>query len=408
MTKWVLCPVPHVTKDLIRKNEPTGRRWSVNGRFLTRDATGVDRYAREILNAMDVLIGEGHPLVAGLTLDVLCPAGLVEVSPFANIPVRQLPRAPGHFWEQFILPCYIRGGLLSLCNTGPLTVKRQILCIHDLNSRITPESYGLMFRAVYRVLVPALGRRAAQIVTVSRFSQKTIGRFNIKPADEITVIHDGYEHVLGWNPDRSPLTRAGLPRPFVLLVGSKAPHKNVAVIYSIAAELAARGIYLVVAGGDNATVYARQRGELLPPNVKHLGRVNDDDLAYLYRQALCLVFPSKTEGFGLPVLEAMALGCPVISSDAASLPEVCGEAALYASPEDAAGWLAAIGRLAAEPMLRENLAAAGPKRSEAFSWRQGAERYLELMFAVDHCTQDGGTSGRRGTPENAIDLGRHY
>ena len=165
--------------------------------------------------------------------------------------------------------------------------------------------------------------------------------------------------------------------------------------------------HVMVAGGEDASVYARQHGDPLPPNVKHLGRVNDDDLAYLYRRALCLVFPSKTEGFGLPVLEAMALGCPVISSDAASLPEVCGEAALYASPDDAAAWLAAIGRLAAEPMLRENLAGAGPKRSKAFSWRQGAEKYLELMFAVDHGTRDGGLSSRRGTHENALDLGRH-
>lgn len=356
----------------------------MNGRFLTRNATGVDRYAREILNAMDVLIGEGNPLAAGLTLDILCPAGLVEVSPFANIPIRPLPRAPGHFWEQFILPCYIRGGLVSLCNTGPLTLKKQIVCIHDLNSRITPESYGLMFRAVYRVLVPALGRRAAQIVTVSRFAQKTIERFDIKPADKIEVIHDGYEHVLGWNPDRSRLTRANLPNPFVLLVGSKAPHKNVAIIYSIAAELAARDIYVVVAGGEDASVYARQNSGPLPRNVKHLGRVNDDDLAYLYRRALCLVFPSRTEGFGLPVLEAMALGCPVISSDAASLPEVCGEAALYASPDDAAGWLAAIGRMASDPLLRERLAAAGPQRAKTFSWREGAKKYLELMIALDH------------------------
>jgi glycosyltransferase involved in cell wall biosynthesis len=356
---------------------------------------------------MDALISEGHPLTAGLTLDVLCPAGSVDASPFVNIPLRSLPSAPGHFWEQFIVPGYVRGGLLSLCNTGPIALKRQIVCIHDLNSRITPESYGLVFRAVYRVLVPALGRRAAQIVTVSRFSQQTIGRFNIKPADEITVIHDGYEHVLVWNPDRSALVGADLPNPFVLLVGSKASHKNVAIIYTIAAELAGRGISLVVAGGEDATVYARQHSNQLPPNVKHLGRVNDDDLAYLYRQALCLVFPSKIEGFGLPVLEAMALGCPVISSDAASLPEVCGEAALYASPDDAAAWLAAIGRLAAEPMLRKNLAGAGRKRSKAFSWRQGAEKYLELMFAVDHGNRDGRLASRRGRNENAIDLGRH-
>ena len=374
--------------DPTRERELTSRHWSVNGRFLARIATGVDRYAREILREMDALIFQRHPLTAGLTLDILCPAGSVEASPFVNIPLRLLPSAPGHFWEQFILPGYVRGGLLSLCNTGPLVLKTQIVCIHDLNSRITPESYGFMFRAVYRVLVPALGRRAAQLVTVSRFSQKTIGRFDIKPVDEVTVIHDGYEHVLGWNPDRSALAGADLPNPFVLLVGSKAPHKNVAIIYAIAAELAGRGISLVVAGGEDATVYARQHSDPLPPNVKHLGRVNDDDLAYLYRQALCLVFPSKTEGFGLPVLEAMALSCPVISSDAASLPEVCGEAALYASPDDAGAWLAAIGRLAAEPMLRKNLASAGPKRSKAFSWRQGAEKYLELMFAVDHGNRD--------------------
>jgi glycosyltransferase involved in cell wall biosynthesis len=385
---------------------PIDRRWSVNGRFLARVATGVDRYAQEILRAMDALVCEGHPLTAGLTLDILCPAGTVDASPFVDIPLRLLPSAPGHFWEQFILPGHVCGGLLSLCNTGPIALKKQIVCIHDLNSRIMPESYGLMFRAVYRVLVPALGRRAAQIVTVSRFSQKIIGRFDIKPTDKITVIHDGYEHVLGWNPDRSALVGADLPNPFVLLVGSKAPHKNVAIIYTIAAELAGRGISLVVAGGEDASVYAGQHSDPLPPNVKHLGRVNDDDLAYLYRRALCLVFPSKTEGFGLPVLEAMALGCPVISSDAASLPEVCGEAALYASPDDAAAWLAAIGRLAAEPTLRENLAGAGRKRSKAFTWRRGAEKYLELMFAVDHGNRDW-PSSRRGTHENAVDLGRH-
>jgi glycosyltransferase involved in cell wall biosynthesis len=262
-------------------------------------------------------------------------------------------------------------------------VKKQIVCIHVTNIRLAPESYGLVFRTVYRVLQPALGRRVAQIATVSRFSQKTIAQFGIRPADEIVVIHDGYEHVLEWKADRSRLGQSDLPRPFVLLVGSKAPHKNVAILFSIAADLAARGIHILVAGGGDAHVYAREHDGQLPPNVRHLGRVTDDDLAFLYRQALCLVFPSRTEGFGLPVLEAMALGCPVISSDAASLPEVCGEAALYAPPDDGAAWLAAIGEISAEPTLRERLANAGPKRAKAFSWRTGAEKYLELMLALD-------------------------
>ena len=149
-------------------------------------------------------------------------------------------------------------------------------------------------------------------------------------------------------------------------------------------------------------MYAREHGGQLPPNVRHLGRVNDNDLAFLYRHALCLVFPSKTEGFGLPVLEAMALGCPVISSDAASLPEVCGEAVLYAPPDDKAAWLAAIGRISTEPALRETLRVAGPKRSKAFSWREGAEKYLQLMYALD--------SGNRDNVllEKAVELGEWW
>jgi glycosyltransferase involved in cell wall biosynthesis len=132
--------------------------------------------------------------------------------------------------------------------------------------------------------------------------------------------------------------------------------------------------------------------------VRHLGRVNDDDLALLYRRALCLVFPSKTEGFGLPALEAMALGCPVISSDAASLPEVCGEAALYAPPDDAAAWLAAIGRIMKESGLRQRLASRGVTRSKAFSWRQSAEKYLELMYAVDHGNRENAAGKIAETP----------
>ena len=332
---------------------------------------------------MDILIGERHPLAEGLTLDILCPTGSTKASPFDNIPLRLLASAPGHLWEQFILPRHVRGGLLSLCNVGPVAVKRQIVCIHDVNTMLTPESYGLLFRTMYRLLQPALGRRAARIITVSRFSQQTIARFGIRPAHEIEVIHDGCEHALEWKADRSALDGLDLPRPFVLLVGSKAPHKNVDIIYSIATDLAARGIHILVAGGEDDRVFTRERRGPLPPNLRHLGRVSDDDLAFLYQHALCLVFPSWTEGFGLPVLEAMALGCPVISSDAASMPEVCGPAALYAAPNDAAAWLAAIGQISAEPTLRERLANAGRKRAKGFSWRQGAEKYL----AINACSR---------------------
>jgi glycosyltransferase involved in cell wall biosynthesis len=337
---------------------------------------------------MDRLIGQSHPLANGLSLDFLCPGKGVDISPFVNIPLRSLPKAPGYVWEQIVLPQYLRGGLLSLCNMGPLAVRKQIVCIHDVNTRIVPESYSFLFRAAYRLLQPPLGRRAACIATVSGFSRDNIARLGIAPADNIAMIPDGHEHVLEWNADLSALNGAGLPRPFVLLVGSKAPHKNVAILYSIAGDLKARGFNVIVAGGGDVNVYAAMRVHELPENVRHLGRVGDDDLAFLYQNALCLVFPSRTEGFGLPVLEAMALGCPVISSDAASLPEVCGDAALYASPGNAKAWLDAIWRIAIEPNLRKFLVDAGRQRAQSFSWRIGAEKYLELMSTLDHATSD--------------------
>jgi glycosyltransferase involved in cell wall biosynthesis len=360
------------------------RPWSINGRFLVRDPTGVDRYAREIIEAIDGLVRENHPLAAGLQLEILSPASDNSAKTLGDIPIRQIRRAPGHFWEQFILPRYVRGGLLSLCNTGPVSVKKQIVCIHDLSSRLAPDSYGVAFRTAYRVLLPSLGRRAAHIATVSHFSQQMLTKYRVAPSDKIEVIHDGYEHVLKWKADRSSLHSVELPERFVFLVGSKAPHKNTAIIYSIAPELAARGIDVLITGGHDKNVYAQTRDGELPPNVRHLGRLGDDDLAFLYQRALCLVLPSRTEGFGLPALEAMALGCPVVSTNAASLPEVCGEAALYASPDDPGAWLGAIERIAADPLLQRKLVAAGLGQSKAFSWREGAKKYLELMNFLDH------------------------
>jgi glycosyltransferase involved in cell wall biosynthesis len=371
-------------------NKPVGdcaprlRRWCINGRFLGRDSTGVDRYAFEILRSMDVLIGNDHPLTAGLALEVLCAPRTAKVSPFFNIPLRSLPGASGYLWEQFVLPRYVSGGLLSFCNTGPLATRKQILCIHDVNTRLVSRSYGLSFRMAYRALQPALARRAARVVTVSRFSQQMIALIGITRAHKIEIIYNGHEHVLRWNAAQSQLNQADLPHPFVLLVGSNAPHKNTAIIYSIAAELARKGIHVVIAGGLDATVYARTRHCQVPTNVRHLGRVGDNDLALLYQRALCLVFPSLTEGFGLPALEAMALGCPVISSDAASLTEVCGGAALYASPHDSSAWLTAIERIAIDAQLRDGLVAEGKQRSQLFSWRRSADQYLKLMFEIDH------------------------
>ena len=171
--------------------------------------------------------------------------------------------------------------------------------------------------------------------------------------------------------------RGGAERPFVLALGSRAPHKNMQLIMDIAPRLGEDGVDVIVAGGS-ARIYSNDAltgGD----NVVFIGRIDDNDLAYLLERALCLVFPSWTEGFGLPIVEAMALGCPVISSNRASMPEVCGDAALMAAPDDPAAWVKHIETLRRSQQLRAELIAAGRHRVNRFSWKTTAETYADLM-----------------------------
>ena len=360
------------------------RRWTINGDFLALQPTGVARYAREVTLALDRLVAEHDPLTAGLDLDLVAPRALDGFAP-AAIPIRVVPdarrlRLP-QAWVQARLPWHVPGGLLSFCNLAPVAIRRHIVCIHDLQTRTMPQSYGLGFRLVHRVVLPALGRRAAVITTVSGHSRDELVRYGIASAEKIAVTCNGADHARGWRADRS--TRAFPSGPFVLCLGRPQPYKNSALMCRLAEPLAAVGIAVVMAGDITADDLARP-GQVLPANLQLIGRISDDDLARGLSQALCFAFPSRSEGFGLPAVEAMMMGCPVVAADAPALPEICGEAALFASPDDVAGWVAAIVSLRDDPQLRARLVERGRERAmQTYSWRAIARSYLRLMARVD-------------------------
>ena len=359
------------------------RRWTINGRYLTQPVTGVQRHAREITAALDALAGEAHPLTRGLELELAVPRGAAHLPGLRAIQVREVGRWDGHAWEQLELPRAARGGLISLCNTGPVAARRHIVCMHDVNTRTCPESYSAQFRAIYRGLMPVLGKTAVAITTVSRFSAAELARWRIASADKIAVVPNGHEHVLTWVPKRSPRTAVGGPDT-VLMLGSPAPHKNVGMLAGQASRLAAAGLRLAVAGlADGRVFQGAGLSHRETAGIAWLGRITDGELAGLLEDCLCLAFPSRTEGFGLPPLEAMARGCPVVVSDRASLPEICGDAALYASPDDPDAWLAAFLRLHANADLRAELVRRGRSQSRRFSWRASALLYLEALARVD-------------------------
>lgn len=347
--------------------------FTINGRFYGQAVTGVQRYGRECLSQMDRLLPQ-----RGQSAELVVPPSVTALPAFGSITVRCIPGASGHVWEQTLVPLRAGTPLLNLCNTAPLATRRQVVCIHDANVFDAPASYSRAFRLFYRGLLPALARRSAAITTVSEFSAWRLGECLGIPVRRITVASNGHEHVFRWDAAASALDgRLSGIRPFVLLLGSRALHKNVGFILRQAQALDALGLDLVVAGGS-AAIFA-QTEAVLASNIHQLGFVTDDDLAWLYSHALCLAFPSRSEGFGIPLVEAMALGCPIVASDQSCLPEICGDAALLAGPDDAPAWLAHIRALATSPDLRADLRDRGRMRVKAFSWTTCAQIYLDLM-----------------------------
>jgi glycosyltransferase involved in cell wall biosynthesis len=351
---------------------------TINGRFLTQSMTGVQRYAREIIIELDQLL-KSCPLREGMHTKLIVPAGTKTDLALRAISIKETRLGGGPLWTQIVLPFVKQGVLLSLGNIGPVLAVKQVICIHDLNTFLVPESYSRAFRLYYRAALTPLARNAARVVTVSRFSADMLHKFGLRRREEIVVIPNGHEHVKRWRPERSPYAAKGeRQRPFVFVLGSRAVHKNVEMLFSIAQELDASGLDIWVAGGSGS-YFSAVDPRPAPPNVRMLGFVTDDDLAALYGHALCFAFPSLTEGFGLPVLEAMALGCPVVASNAASLPEVCGDAGLLADPTSPGDWLNQIGRLEADPGLVRDLRAKGLGQAQHFSWKASAKAYLDLM-----------------------------
>jgi glycosyltransferase involved in cell wall biosynthesis len=343
---------------------------AVNGRFLTQPMTGVQRFAAEVTQAM---------AATGTPLRLLAPPGAPDR--LGQVPVEIVGTRGGQAWEQLDLPRAAgRGTLLSLGNTAPLQCGGpRLLVIHDAGVFDTPESYSLAFRSWYRTLHLALPRLGTRIVTVSEFSRRRLAaRLRLDPA-RIAVMPEGGEHVLRVPADAGVLARHGLPPGgYALAVGTRAAHKNLGALRDAAALLATRGMVLAVAGAVQADVFSGT-ADAEGGAVRILGRVTDAELRALYENALCLVFPSRYEGFGIPPLEAMWCGCPVLAARAGAVPEVCGEAALWFDADGPATPAAALARLLDEPGLADALRAAGRARARLYSWDAAGRRLLELI-----------------------------
>lgn len=370
--------------DADRKVAPT-TVW-VNARFLDRPTTGVERVARELLETLATrhLDHRGCWAAEGreLRLRLIAPRSTQAASPWPNLELERAGAFTGHAWEQFDLPRLTRGEmLLSLCNTGPLFKRRHVLFLHDAQPFVIPENFSPSFRIWYRFLFRVAGRFAKRVLVNSRFTRDELRRHVGLPEDKMTLCYPGSEHVQRGPADASALCSFTLPeQPFLLAVASANPNKNFVSVLRALEALGSDAPPCVIVGRTDQRQFADI--DVDAERVTHLGYVSDDELLALYRRALCLVFPSFYEGFGLPPLEAMAAGCPVISSRSSAMPEISGPAAEYCDPRDYRTLMAAILRVARTPGRRSAMIERGIRRARIFSWQTSAARLLQTLSAA--------------------------
>ena len=211
------------------------------------------------------------------------------------------------------------------------------------------------------------------MITLSEFSRAELSRHLDLQPERLQIIPQGVDERFspaGPSEIADVRRRLGLPARFLLAMGNQKPHKNLRLLAQVAATFP---VPIVLLAGERAAVRLG-----FPEGTRELGAVPEDDLPKVLSAAEALLFPSYYEGFGLPPLEAMACGCPVIASRAASLPEVCGEAALLVDPHSEDAWREAVLRICRDGELRRRLASAGRERASRFSWATTVEKTLAV------------------------------
>jgi alpha-1,3-rhamnosyl/mannosyltransferase len=373
---------------------PTRRRVGVNLLWLVPgEVGGSEEYTVRLLSALadlgsdevevilyvNRLFSSAHPEIVSRFTTVVAPiSGSTRV-------LRVLVESTWLALRSRIDRCVLvhhAGGTMPAIRSVP-----GVLTLHDLQPLANPERFGLVKGSYIRFIAPRSLRRAQFVVCLSRFvANDAMDRVGV-PVERIRIVPCGVaDPGAAFDRERLRELLKGFDledRPFIIYPAITYPHKNHTTLVAAFARIVkqnddVRLVFTGGAGSSDSVVQSTIEAYGLDSKVIRTGRVAESDLDLLYRTATLMAFPSLYEGFGLPLLEAMSRGCPIVASDAGSLPEVAGDAAELVDPIDVAGWASALGALIDDPARRTVLIRRGFERATQFTWTVSAESLLSV------------------------------
>jgi glycosyltransferase involved in cell wall biosynthesis len=349
----------------------------INGRFLGHKMDGISRFSLEICKKLKD---------NGLVFTVVIPKWL-EYDNDEGFEILKYGNFKSHFWEQIDLLRFLKKRkyplLLNLSGLGPLYYKNQIITIHDLSFYENRKWFSRSYAFFYSFVTPILAKTARKIITVSNFSKNEILKYLKVDEEKIEVVFNAVATNLEVNLETYKMSsqiKSIVKDKYILAVCSIDPRKNLQRLIDGFIELNLDGFKLVLVGKTSKHFNVKLISN--SDSVVFTGFLSDSDLCVLYKKCQFFVYPSLYEGFGIPPLEAMKNGCPVIVSNIPSLKEVCEDAAIYVDPFDVQSIKNGIMRLINQPLLQEELRLKGNSRSDFFSWDDSGKKVYNLVKKI--------------------------
>jgi len=343
----------------------------INGRFLTQKITGVQRFAIDIA----IRLKEQRNDVL-----VLAPKDIIHKEISEKLEAKIVKGYIGHLWEQITLPLYLNKInnpiLLNLTNSAPIFYGNKITTICDISNITNPEWFSNKYKYFYRVLTPIIVRTSKKIITISEFSKNEIHKHLHKPLEEIEVVYCAL-------PTNFEVLDKNLyihKKKFFLCVSSINPRKNFNRTIEAFIKWNKLDYQLYIVGEKSNSFANHQLLNKRNENIKFLGRVSDDELSTLYKEAKGFLYLSLYEGFGIPPLEAQALNCPVLASDIPVLREVLQESAIFCDPTNIFDIILGIDKLAFTDI--DLYIQRGKENIKRFDWSKSTQKISKIVKEI--------------------------